>query len=271
MTGFGKTAKHLVCLVLMLACVISLGLPVFALEDDRVYTYTTAVHNGSSFSARVIGRMEDGTQISVVGQTEKFYKIDCGSFYGYVAKYQVVQEAQGRFVIACDIQAADTQILYHETMTDAITLRHSIMALGSSYRGVPYSYGGMSPRGFDCSGFVKYIYARHGIDLTRTASSQLGDGIIVSKDALQVGDLIFLRYAGEWAPASHVGIYAGNNKILHASSSRGVVLEDMDSSFISANYYCARRVINTAAAQIEAVPTVSALRTTRSAAMRVAP
>ena len=270
MTGFGKMARRFTCLLVALVCLASVGLPALAQEDIRAHTYTTAVYNGSAFSARVIGRLEDGTQISVVGHTQKFYKIDCDGSYGYVAKYQVGQAHDGSYYISCNPDAADTQILYYETLGDALALRHSVLEFGSRFKGVPYVYGGMSPRGFDCSGFVKYIYAKHGYDLTRTASSQLGDGIIVSKEALQVGDLIFLRYAGEWAPASHVGIYAGNNMILHASSSKGVRLSDLDSDYYARNYYCARRIVHTAAAQIDMVSLIDALPAVRTLDMRKA-
>lgn len=273
MTRTGKTSMRLLCLVLSLVCLLSAVQPVLAAEaqtaDDRAYTYTTAVHSYASFSSAVIGRMENGTTVTILDETRNFYKIDCYDMTGYVAKYQVALRKDGTHYISCYLPSAETQILYYENMTNALGLRHSILSLGMRYLGTPYVYGGMSPWGFDCSGFTKYIYAMHDLNLTRRASTQLSDGIVVSRDSLQVGDLIFLKYAYESCEASHVGIYAGNNMVLHASSSRGISLDSMDSSFIASNYLCARRVVNTAAASVEAAPAApSVMSRTRSIGLR---
>jgi len=99
-----------------------------------------------------------------------------------------------------------------------------VLRTGDSYSGVKYVWGGNTPReGFDCSGFTKYVFAKHGITLPRTAREQVraGSGIAADFRSLRPGDLMFFAEPG--AAISHVAIYAGDGIILHASSSLGAV------------------------------------------------
>jgi len=116
----------------------------------------------------------------------------------------------------------------------------SIVDLALKYQGTKYVYGGTSPSGFDCSGFTKYIYASVGISLPRTSYAQFNSGTAVSKDNLQPGDLVFFStYA---AGASHVGIYIGNGKFVHASNpGSGVKISGVSDSFYGPRYLGARR------------------------------
>lgn len=116
-----------------------------------------------------------------------------------------------------------------------------IIQTGLRLTGVPYVFGGTSPSGFDCSGFVRYVFASAGISLPRTADAQFDAGTPVSLSKLQPGDLVF--YTTYADGASHNGIYIGDGKFVHASSSRGVTVDRMDSSYWSARYYGARRIL----------------------------
>ena len=104
------------------------------------------------------------------------------------------------------------------------------MKTASRYLGTRYRFGGTKPGAFDCSGFVRYVYARHGIALPRTATDQsvVGHSIVVGLDSVAVGDLLFFATKrGRW---THVAIYAGNGRIIHASAgSRRVRYDDLDS------------------------------------------
>jgi len=110
-----------------------------------------------------------------------------------------------------------------------------------AYLGTRYRYGGSSSRGFDCSGFTSYIYRRHGINLPHSASAQYRIGKPVSRSELQSGDLVFFRTRGQ--RISHVGIYIGNGKFVHASSARGRVrIDTLDSGYYKQRYVGARRI-----------------------------
>ena len=116
-----------------------------------------------------------------------------------------------------------------------------ILKTAAQYRGVRYVFGGTTPSGFDCSGYVQFVFAKHGIRLTRTADTQAREGKYVSRKALRPGDLVFFT---TYEPgASHVGIYAGNNKFWNATSSRGIMLSDLTDSYWGPRYYTARRIL----------------------------
>jgi cell wall-associated NlpC family hydrolase len=87
------------------------------------------------------------------------------------------------------------------------------MSRGLSLRGVPYRYGGSSPRGFDCSGFTSYVYRQAGVGLPRTASAQRRAARWISRSNARPGDLVFFHRGGR---VYHVGIYAGGNRVLHS-------------------------------------------------------
>jgi len=96
-----------------------------------------------------------------------------------------------------------------------------IVSTALRYRGVPYHFGGSTPRGFDCSGFTRYVFAKNGVDIPRQADEQFVRGQAVAAAHLQPGDLVFFGNSG---PTNHhVGIYIGNGQMIHAPNSRTVV------------------------------------------------
>jgi cell wall-associated NlpC family hydrolase len=110
------------------------------------------------------------------------------------------------------------------TTTSASAAR--LIGTAQQYVGVPYRYGGTSPQsGFDCSGFVQYVFAKQGVQLPRTSSEQARVGEALSPDwrAVSAGDLVMFAEHGQ---ISHVAIYAGHNRIIHSSSSGGGVRYD---------------------------------------------
>ncbi len=95
-----------------------------------------------------------------------------------------------------------------------------VMRTGNSLKGVPYRYGGTTPRGFDCSGFTSYVYRKAGVSLPHSATGQMRKAKRISRSAARPGDLVFF-HGGRGA--YHVGIYAGGNRTLHSPRPGGRV------------------------------------------------
>ena len=115
-----------------------------------------------------------------------------------------------------------------------------IITTSMDYIGVPYVFGGTTPSGFDCSGYVQYVFAHAGISLPRTADVQYEVGTPVSTAELVPGDLVF--FTTYTYGASHVGIYVGDGNFIHASSSRGVTISSLSQAYYSSHYIGARRI-----------------------------
>ena len=116
-----------------------------------------------------------------------------------------------------------------------------VVATSMQYIGVPYVFGGTSPAGFDCSGYVRYVFAQAGISLPRMADEQYYMGTPIASNELRAGDLVFFS-TYEYGP-SHVGIYLGDGNFINASSSRGVAIDSLSSSYWGSCYIGARRIM----------------------------
>lgn len=159
-----------------------------------------------------------GETVSLLGQEGQWYKVSykdkTGYMHGDYLSLVVADLSQGEKIAKCAEQ----------------------------YLGVPYVWGGSSPSGFDCSGFVQYVYRECGIKIGRTVTLQWGYGELVDRDELQPGDLVF--FANTYTDGiSHIGIYIGDDIFIHASSNGGVKYNDLNSSYYSSHYHAARRVV----------------------------
>lgn len=116
---------------------------------------------------------------------------------------------------------------------------NAIVAYAYKFMGTPYVWGGTMPSpGFDCSGFLQYVYAHFGVHITRTTYTQINEGKSVSRDQLQPGDLIFF---GTYADPHHVAMYVGNNCFIHAPQTGDFI---KISSLADTDFLCARRILN---------------------------
>jgi cell wall-associated NlpC family hydrolase len=117
----------------------------------------------------------------------------------------------------------------------------AFVATALSLRGVPYRPGGADPSGFDCSGFVSYVFAQHRVQLPRTVPDQYRMGRPIGARSVAPGDLVFFRTTARGA--SHVGIAVSADEFVHAPTSAGVVrLESLRSRYWLTRFLGARRV-----------------------------
>jgi len=112
----------------------------------------------------------------------------------------------------------------------------SVVAYASNFLGTPYVWGATGPQYFDCSGFMQYVYAHFGVNLSRTTFTQINEGSYVPRESLQAGDLIFF---GTGSNPHHVGMYVGNNSYIHAPRTGDVI---KISALTRGDYLTARRV-----------------------------
>jgi cell wall-associated NlpC family hydrolase len=120
----------------------------------------------------------------------------------------------------------------------------SMVNTAKSLTGIKYVYGGTTTNGFDCSGYVNFVFNKHGVSTARTASGMYGSGSSVSKSNLETGDLVFFNTSGRGV--SHVGIYIGDGNFSHASTSKGVMISKLnDPYYWGSRYVGAKRLSGT--------------------------
>lgn len=180
----------------------------------RVNSDGVNVRSDASTDSSVLATIEEGAIVTVNGLVDGWYDVTC--------EYGTEGYIRSDFL----------------DLTESSSSNSDIVATAKQYLGTGYVYGGASPSGFDCSGFTMYVYGQHGYSLPHSATSQWQSGLgtrVYSISELQAGDLVFFndpsRNAGK--ACSHVGIYVGNGKHIHSSSSRsgGVIVSSLTSGY----------------------------------------
>jgi len=157
-----------------------------------------------------------------------------------VKKAEPVKTNQSNPVSETSMRQA-SKILAAEDSADQ-PLRVRLAQAGFNLIGVRYKRsGGSEKSGFDCSGLVKNLFSRFNIDLPRSSREQFQQGEQIDRDRLEVGDLVFFSSGG--SQPTHVGIYVGNNKMLHAAlKAKHVIVSDLNSLWYKVRYLGARRI-----------------------------
>jgi|GEM_PF-1211695 len=139
-----------------------------------------------------------------------------------------------------------TRAVRQVNMLDSVyTLREDIVETAKRYIGCPYNFGSTGPRVFDCSGFTSYVFGLNSLSLTRNSRTQWQEGVKVDRYHAQPGDLVFFGKHG----IHHVGIVVepledGNFRFIHASTSRGVVIDEITSDYFAARFAGLKRIVS---------------------------
>lgn len=209
---------------------------------------TVRVRKEASTSSEIVTTLSVNTPVEVVAESNGWSQVKVNGKEGYISSSLLATKKQETSRGAITPRNADTNTTEQKqpekakaTSTPAPSGKgNNVLATAQQYIGCRYVYGGMSPSGFDCSGFTSYVYKSHGVNLNRTAAGQYSNGVAVSRSDLKPGDLVMFGKSG----INHVGIYAGGGKIVHAANpSRGVTTDTINSGYYNKNYVGARRVM----------------------------
>jgi len=255
-----QTMKRYAAKAMLIAlAVLLLALPAAAekLGSGTVTASALRLRAQGNTAAETLTMIPCGAKLEIAEESGDWYLTAYNGLTGYVHKdYVTLLPAAAASVpgsTATLSEAAKLALSLVSSVTvsaadnQTAALRQAIVDEACNYLGVRYRYGGSGPSGFDCSGFTSYVYKQFGYELTRSAASQLGCGTAVEKDALVMGDLVFFRDTRVSSKAaSHVGIYIGNDKFVHASSSSTgyVIVSSLDEDYFARYYTGARRIIN---------------------------
>lgn len=203
------------------------------------------IRSGAGTGYKSLAKAGLNDRVYIIGINNQWFKVIYGDVIGYIRSDYVTlteipyenADSANQPLFFVGGKSTGVAVTPGALKTDA----SKIIATAKKYIGVPYVWGGMTPSGFDCSGYVQYVFAANGISLPRVTTQQYKVGSSVSKSSLKAGDLVFFNTSG--SGVSHVGIYIGSNQFIHSSSSKGVVISSMSNSYWSARYYGARRVL----------------------------
>lgn len=208
-------------------------------------------------SGKIISTLSKNAEIDIIEENNGWIKIEYKGKVGYVAtKYVSNTKVQTTSRSASSRRTTTTKTTSTATKTTTTTVTASasadtvsnastseIVSYAKKYLGYRYVRGGNTPSGFDCSGFTQYVYKHFGYSLSRSSSSQAGNGVAVNKANLRQGDIICFSGSSGSKRVSHVGIYIGGGRFIHAANSRkGVITSSVDGDGYF--YVCARRIMN---------------------------
>ena len=206
-----------------------------ASADNKTGTITADalnVRTQPTTESASLGLLPYGSSVALSEQVGSWYKIDfmdqVGYIFGDYVKIKEEKEAQEKAEQEQAAAAArDAQI-------------EQLIEVAKSYIGTPYVYGGSTPSGFDCSGFVKYVYGQIGISLSRTSDTQANEGTYVAYEDLMPGDIVCFGSGS----ISHVGIYIGDGQFIHSPrTGYSVCIAPLSGGSYNGRFRFARRII----------------------------
>lgn len=192
-----------------------------------ILTDDLPIYASPSTDASIRRTLPEGKVARLKDVSDGWFKISFGKTSGYVT----AEDCQG-------VTFAD-----YKNTTAVIDVCESLLDHARTWLGTPYSYGGASYRGTDCSGFTMAVFAEFDYKLSHSAAAQYRRSEHVTASQRKAGDLVFFTAPG-YSSIEHVGIYLGNGRFIHASSSSGVIISSLYEDYYSTHYYGAGRILS---------------------------
>ena len=209
----------------------------------KVTTSVLNVRSGPGTENSIVTKLYEGNVAKIIGINNAWFKVQYGGQTGYISPdyVEIVKYSGG----TGSSGTAAVSAVSHASTSSASGTRQQIVDYAATLLGCKYVYGGNSPSGFDCSGYVKYVFAHFGVNLSRTSASQYSNSVRISKSDLNVGDLVFFSQTRGSSKVGHVGIYVGGGQFIHAASpGKGVRYDSLSDSYYSSHYIGSGRVLS---------------------------
>lgn len=200
----------------------------FRITDGYITGNSVRLRAAPSMTAEILNELNYGTSVKMTGISGEWFRIIAGGQEGYVSSSFVTEGSYRPEEKLSSVSGTE--------------IGKEIAAYALQYVGTPYKWGGNTPEsGFDCSGFVQYIYGQFGYTTSRVANDALSDGVHVDPADLQPGDLLCFYSGSNYV--GHLGIYIGDSSFVHAANSAsGVVTTSLSTGYYASRGYEIRRI-----------------------------
>ena len=208
----------------------------------KVTTSVLNMRSGPGTENSIVTKLYEGSVAKIIGINNAWFKVQYNGNTGYISPdYVSVVPCENKAVVTASVNNSASS----GSTASANGTRQQIIDYAATLLGCKYVYGGNTPSGFDCSGYVKYVFNHFGVSLSRTSASQYSGSVKIKKSELQVGDLVFFSQTSGSSRVGHVGIYVGGNQFIHAAApGKGVRYDSLSDSYYSSHYIGSGRVLS---------------------------
>ena len=208
----------------------------------KITTSVLNMRSGPGTENSIVTKLYEGSVAKIIGINNAWFKVQYGGETGYISPdYVSVVPYKSTVAASAPVTVSSSS----GTATTASGTRQQIIDYAAQFLGCKYVYGGNTPSGFDCSGYVKYVFKHFGVELTRTSASQYSTSVRIKKSELKIGDLVFFSQTAGSSKVGHVGIYVGGGQFIHAAApGKGVRYDSLNSSYYSSHYIGSGRVLS---------------------------
>ena len=195
-------------------------------------------------SSEILDTLRINTEVEVIGEENGWYNVKVNDTVGYISASLLSTEKTVSSRSSEEQRTIEQQETVEVSSGDA-DIQNQIVEYAKTFLGCPYVYGGTSPNGFDCSGFVQYVYKHFGYSISRSSKTQVNDGVgIYDVNDLEPADILIFKSYSDGSTIGHVGLYIGNNQFIHANDENtGVIITSLSYGRYPERLVCGRRIV----------------------------